>query len=343
MNIKALLKGLEKGDIAPVYICYGLETYLLNQFIRGVEEAVVEPELREFAVIRYDLAETPLSAVIEDAQTLPFFAPRKVIIASRASMFGAPKETGKKDQKIEHKVEQLTDYLKQPADFTVLIFVHEADKLDERKKIVKAMHERKAALNFASLSQYELTEWIREQAKSRGIVIQAGAIDKMILIAGNHLQMLDQELDKLKLHVGQGGTVTETLVDQLVSRSFEQSVFLLIEEMVRLRLDSALDMLHELLRMKEEPIKISSLFARQFRMMYQVKELEKMGYSQIQISSQIGAQPFVVKKISDQVKGYTTDQLTSILSRLADLDFQLKSGKIDKVLGIELFILKMAK
>jgi DNA polymerase-3 subunit delta len=75
--------------------------------------------------------------------------------------------------------------------------------------------------------------------------------------------------------------------------------------------------------------------------MLQVKELGKQGYSHPQMASQIGLHPFAVKVAEGQAKKYDTAKLGQILSQLADLDYQMKSGRIDKVLGLELFLLKL--
>ncbi len=132
------------------------------------------------------------------------------------------------------------------------------------------------------------------------------------------------------------------VIDQLVARSTEQNVFILIEDIVNVRLERAFVILEELLKQREEPIKIAALIARQFRIMLQVKELSKQGYSQQQMASQIGLHPFAVKVAEGQARKYDIEKLSRIMSQLADLDFQMKTGKIDKVLGLELFLLRLA-
>ncbi|MDQ0900273.1 MULTISPECIES: DNA polymerase III subunit delta [unclassified Paenibacillus] len=338
MDAKRALKDIQAGRPAPVYLCYGPEKYKMREFIQVLTDLLIEPEHKEFAVSKFDLSEISLSAVLEDAETLPFMVPKKLVIAKNALFFTGAKESSK----IEHHLDRLTDYLKSPAEHTVVVFTVDADKLDERKKIVKALKDLEAAVPFLSLSPDELQQWVAKQAQQLGFTFTGEAADQLILYTGGNLQSLSAEIEKISLYVGVGAEASVDVIDQLVARSTEQNVFILIEDIVNVRLERAFVILEELLKQREEPIKIAALIARQFRIMLQVKELSKQGYSQQQMASQIGLHPFAVKVAEGQARKYDIEKLSRIMSQLADLDFQMKTGKIDKVLGLELFLLRLA-
>ncbi|UKS30393.1 DNA polymerase III subunit delta [Paenibacillus sp. HWE-109] len=338
MDAKRALKDIQAGRPAPVYLCYGPEKYKMREFIQVLTDLLIEPEHKEFAVSKFDLSEISLSAVLEDAETLPFMVPKKLVIAKNALFFTGAKES----TKIEHHLDRLMDYLKSPAEHTVVVFTVDADKLDERKKIVKALKELEAAVPFLSLNADELQVWVTGQARQRGFTFVKEAADQLILYTGGNLQSLSAEIEKISLYVGAGSEATVEIIDQLVARSTEQNVFILIEDIVNVRLERAFVILEELLKQREEPIKIASLIARQFRIMLQVKELGKQGYSQQQMASQIGLHPFAVKIAEGQARRYDIQKLSEIMSQLADLDYQMKTGRIDKVLGLELFLLRLA-
>jgi DNA polymerase-3 subunit delta len=310
----------------------------VHAFIDKLTERLIEPEHREFAVSKYDLSETPLDTVIEEAETLPFMVPRKLVIASNALFLTGAKES----TKVEHKPERLIEYMKAPADFTVIVFTVNADKLDERKKLVKSLKEADALVACTSLSADDLTHWVKQEADKAGIQFAPGVIEQFIMYTGTNLQALSSELEKCSLFVGRGGTLTSDALEQLVTRSIEQNIFILIEHIVQLQLDKAFTMLNELLRRKEEPIKIMALIARQFRIMLQVKDLQQQGYSQQQMASQLGLHPYAVKVAAGQCSRFEQKRLADIMSQLSDLDYQMKSGKIDKVLGLEMFLLRLA-
>ncbi|MFC3745411.1 DNA polymerase III subunit delta [Paenibacillus sp. GCM10012306] len=337
MDAKAAAKEIKQGKISPLYVLYGSEKFRMNEFAAMLEDQLIAKEDRDFAVIPFDLSETPVQAVVEEAETVPFMVPRKLLLVRDASLFTA----GKENAKLEHKVDLLNDYLQHPVDYSVIVFMVNSDKLDERKKIVKAVKSSGTVLAFNPLGAEELLRWVEKGIKDRGCAVAPGTAEALIANAGTGLQGLTGEMDKLCLFAGQGGIVDTAAVESLVHRGTEQNVFTLVEDIANLRLDKALNTLYELLKQREEPIKIAALIARQFRMILQVKDLSALSYSQGQIASQLGLHPYAVKIAGEQARKFGTDRLRQILSALADLDYQMKTGAVDKVLGLEMFMLKL--
>lgn len=338
VDVKTATKAIKQGEISPVYLLYGTEKYQMNEFVSFLVEQTISQEEHDFALVHYDLSDTPLQAVIEEAEMVPFMVPRKLILVQDASVFTA----GKDNAKVEHRVEALLEYMKNPAEYSVLVFMVNQEKLDERKKIVKEIKSRGTLLTFMPLGSEDLLKWVSKKMKERECTMEEGAAEMVIRNAGTQLQTLSAEIDKLCLYAGKGGVISVHIVEQLIARTTEQNVFALVEDIANLRVDRALGIFYELLKQKEEPIKIAALIARQFRIILQVKDLGGQSYSQQQIASQLGLHPYAVKIAGEQARKFQASQLKQILSRLGTLDFQMKTGAIDKVLGLELFLLRLA-
>ena len=103
--------------------------------------------------------------------------------------------------------------------------------------------------------------------------------------------------------------------------------------------DEALEIYNEMLKVNEEPLKIVILLASQFRLMYQAKELAKKGYSEKNISEVLKVHPYRVKLALQKGKKYKVETLLNYLNALADIDIAIKTGKTDKNLALELFLL----
>lgn len=338
MNYKEAAKQVAAGKAESVYVCLGTERFLVNQFIEYVLQQTIPEEVRDFAISRYDLRETPIDACIEDAETLPFMAEKKIIVADHATFLTAARDK----QKVEHNLQRFTDYVHEPAPYTIIILIVEAEKLDERKKVVKQLKKQDAIVLFPTMDAKSLKQWVIKQAAQADCELADAAADALIMNVGTNLQQLAAELEKMALYAGEDRKISKQMIEQLVVRSVEQNIFMLVDTIVNHDLPKALSIYQELLNRREEPIKILMLIARQFRIIMQVKELSKHGYTNRQIASQVGLHPYAVTIAQKQTKNYSIRQLNWILERLANADYQMKTGQMDKILVVEMLLLELA-
>ncbi|NBI29493.1 DNA polymerase III subunit delta [Chengkuizengella marina] len=337
MEYRLAVKQIKQKKFLPIYLCYGTEKFLMNEFIQFLTYEFIDPVHKDFALSHFDLNETSIDQVVEDVETLPFMVPNKLVIAKNANFL-----TGTRDKsKIEHQIEKLEKYIHSPVDYSVLVLYVIAEKLDERKKLVKLLKKQNNIVSFSPLKPNELLNWVQNRVKKNGSSISEQAAEAFILNAGTNLQSLAAEIEKCCLFAGAGQELTIEMIQHLVVRSTEQNIFILVDEIVKKKLNKALTIFYSLLKQKEEPIKIVSLIARQFRIILQVKELSSKGYSQYQIASQLSIHPYAVKIADRQGKLYDEQNLIDILDKLAELDFQMKSGQVEKSLGIEKFLFKV--
>lgn len=332
-------KQIRQNNIAPVYLLFGTEAFLINETKQLLLRTVLKDEEKEFNYSVYDLEETSIDEALEDAETFPFLGEKKIVFLHNPLFLTAEK----KKEKVEHNLSKLEAYLHQPAPYTVLVISAPYEKLDERKKITKELKKNAVIVEAKKLNEHELNNWLKDRAKTNGIDITQEAIDLMLALVGTNLFMLTSEIDKLALYSNGKQTIDAELVDKLVSRSLEQNVFTLIDKIVQRKLEEALRIYYDLLKQNEEPIKILALIAGQFRLIYQVKELSRRGYGQQQIAGFIKTHPFRVKLAAAQAGKFTDEELTSFIKMLADADFQMKTGGMNKSLLIEMLLFKLKK
>lgn len=130
-------KDINNGQIAPVYCIYGEESYFVDETVKRIKNALSTTEEVETSI--FDLEESPVDLMMDEADTFPFFSERKLVIAKNASFLKAA-EKGK--EKIEHDLKRLENWLNHPSDFSITILIAPYEKLDERKKITKLMKEK---------------------------------------------------------------------------------------------------------------------------------------------------------------------------------------------------------
>jgi DNA polymerase III subunit delta len=332
-------KQIKQREIAPIYLLYGTEAFLINETKQMVLNQVLDEEDKDFNFSAYDLEETPIELAIEDAETFPFLGERKVIFLHNPIFLTAEKSK----EKIDHNISRFEAYLKEPAPYTVMVISAPYEKLDERKKITKELKRNSVIVEAKKLNEHELKNWVKDRAKINGIVFEPDALEMLIALVGTNMFMLTSEVDKLALYASNQERITVEVVEKLVSRSLEQNIFTLIEKVVQRKLEEALRIYYDLLKQNEEPIKILALLAGQFRLIYQVKELSRRGYGQQQIAGYLKTHPFRVKLAAGQASKFTDEDLKQIMELLADADYKMKTGGMNKSLLIEMLLFKLKR
>lgn len=334
---RQLLQEIKKQKIHPVYFFYGAETFLIEETVQWIQQQIAPAEDEFGNVMILDLEEVPIQTLVQEAETPPFFGDRRLIIGKNAFFLTTAKTRGG----VEHKPEDLIAYLEQPLTTSVVILITPSEKLDKRKKVVKALQKHARTMEFSSLEGNELILWVQKRLKQLHVQIEPQAAKELVQLVGNDLRLLYQECVKLATFVGQHGTITSAIVSELVPRTLEQDVFKLTDRIARRKIDEAFSIWYDLLYQREEPIKILALIIRQFRLMLQVKMLVQQGLPEKEIASKLKVHPYPVKLALKQGQAFSEKSLRHLLAQAIEADQGIKSGKIDKVLAVERLLLQV--
>lgn len=309
-----------------LYLLYGTENYLIKKEINKILES---NSIEKINVSEYNLEIDNFKDILEDAETISMFGDKKAIIVSNSYIF-----TGK-TIKSDNDPEIILNYFKNINPDTILIFSTDSEKLDERKKIVKEMKKVGTVKDYNKSG--DLTSVIKnmfEEYKVDNSVIRF-FIDR----CGSNLDILSKEVDKIKTYKDNDLVITKDDIINLTTKNIDIDIFAFVDTIVNKNKEKALETYNEMLINGEEPIKILVILANQFRIIYQAKELYKKGYSGNDIANQIGIHPYRIKLALEKAVNYDSKTLLNYLSKLADLDYDIKIGNIDASLGLELFIL----
>lgn len=322
----------------PVYLFQGTQNFLIHRLRTSIIDRVIQPEDREFNVSRYDLNETPVELAVEDAMTLPFLGDKRVVVLENPTFL-----TGdSKKVKVEHNLDALTDYIKNPSPETILIIEAPYEKLDKRKKLVKLLEAESVTLQLNQISERDLYHLLKNEAEHLSAQLLESAHHRLLTLVGFHIAQLVNETHKLALYVGEGGTIDEEAVNLLATRSLESNVFDLVDHVMRGKAEEALVLLQDLLKQKEEPIRLLALIMRQVRIMLQTQLYQKQGFLQKEIASRLKLHPYAVKIASEQAQRFQLSQLKRALVWCSDADYAMKTGQEEKELALQLLIHRIA-
>lgn len=310
-----------------VYVLYGTVDYLIK---KQVENILKENDIEQISISKYNLANELLKDIINDAESISLFTERKAILVENAYIF-----TGSNNKKnSEQDTILLEKYLENNNSDTVLIFIVNNEKLDERKKITKLVKKYGTVKEFNHVDTIEIVKTLFDNYQ-----IKEDIIRYLIERVGDNISILSNEIEKIKLYKNDDKIITKEDVENLTSKSPEVNNFKLIDAIISKNKALAIELYEERLKLNEEPIAIIIALANQIRIMYQVKELYLMGHTEHDIANQLNIHPYRVKLASQNARKYDSNTLLRYLEELANLDINIKTGQVDKELGLELFIL----
>ncbi len=305
-----------------IYLLYGNKSFSIKQELQNIEK-----DFDEINISKFDLENDLIKDVIDDCQTLSMFSNKKLVICENANMFTG--STSKDSEFIE-------EYLKEINPDTTLIFIINNEKLDERKKITKLVKKIGTVKSFnENINSYN---FIKEAFKD--YQIDNNAINLFIERVGENLDIINNEIEKIKIYKDNDKVITKEDILNLTTKTANIDIFKLIDCIVTNNKNKALEIYYDMLKLNEEPIKIIIMLANQFRIMYQSKQLLKKGLSEKDIAGTLKIHPYRVKLAIQNSRQYDSNILLQYISELADMDINIKSGLIDKNIALELFILK---
>lgn len=297
------------------------------------EEKINEIVSSGINIVRMDLDECSISDVIEEAGYLSLFKEQKYLVIKNANFFSSKKTDSK-------ELDKLFNYLDNPNPDTTLVFVTDK-KLDERKKITKKFRKDFNVHQIVELNDRELHSKVLSEFKMDNYKITNFGINYIMKSCLNNYDLIYQEITKLKIYKIDDKVITDDDVIDATSINYDDDIFEFTNSVIKKDIKKAFSILENLKLMKQEPIVLMIILANQYRLMYQSKVLSKQGNNQGEIARILKVNPNVIWHSLQNSYNYSFDELLSKLEHLADLDYQIKSGEVDRFLGFDVFLLNV--
>ena len=313
-----------------IFLLFGEENFLIDLEIKNIK---TKKNIDDDSIVKYDMLEENISQALDDFNTTSIFSEKKLIICNNCVFL-----TGSNKITIDHNIEKLLKNIEVESQ-NILILVVNAIKLDERKKIVKELKKRVNVLEFKILKDFELEKFIKNEIEKTNYKIDNHAIKTLVQRCDSNLGIIYNEIEKLKIYKADEKTINKEDIVNLTPKLIKDNIFELVFSIVERDIETSLKLYDDLLILNEEPIKLIVILANQFRLIYQTKTMYKSGYSEFDISKHLEVHPYRIK-LANQVK-ISEKLLLKYLSDLADLDINIKTGKIDKNSAFEFFLLNM--
>ncbi len=222
---------------------------------------------------------------------------------------------------------------------TVLILV-EKGKVNKNSTLFRAASRYGRVEEYLPLRGAALERWIADRCRQSGVRISAGA-QRALASALPDLQTLANEIDKLALYVGEGGTIDEGVLRTASFISKQDDVFQMTSAVARRDAKAALGQLHRLIEGGTSPEGILPVLAWQVRTLMQVRDMLDRRVPVPRMPHVSGLNEFVVSKALPQAKEFPLSELRRLHSRLLELDYAVKTGQAEAGMLLEALVLEM--
>ncbi len=327
------------------YILHGPDEFgiarALSSMRRRLEEEAPVGDLNYAEVDGRSCSIADLQAV---ADALPFMGERRLVVVR-----GLLQRCGGRGKQNRRLAEALTSYLENVPATTRLVFAE--GELTKGNRVLKwaiewrkeqpAPDETVLIREYPAPSARSLPRWLKTEAERRGGAIAPDAAQLLAeaLTREGHvdLRLADSELQKLLTYAGDR-PVAAADVQLVVTPVSLESIFELVDALGSRDGPTAATLLHRYLELDEPPLRILAMIVRQFRLLTSTRAMLDAGVPQAEMAKRLPVPPFVVRKLTRQANRFTMDSLGIALRRLRDIDTDIKTGQIDPVLALDLFV-----
>lgn len=322
--MQKLNEEIKTGQLKQIYLLYGEEDYLRSQYRDKLKKALTgEDDTMNYHY--FEGKDVPVGEIIDLAETLPFFADRRVILIENSGLF-------------KHGGEALAEYLTAPAESASFIFAEK--EIDKRSKLYKAVSAKGRAVEFKVQDENILKRWVLGMLKKENKKITERDLEFFLEKTGTSMENISKELEKLFCYCLEKEAVTREDIEEICTRQVNNQIFDMMNAIAEKKQKKAMELYYDLLTLKEPPMRILFLLARQFNILLQVKALKKKGHDNKSIGEAVGLPGFIAGKYVTQAGRFSTEDLKQAVIDCVEAEEAVKTGRMNDVLSVEVLLVK---
>jgi DNA polymerase-3 subunit delta len=310
MSAMAVLEKPDALEQKPVYAVFGDEEYLRSSVIDAIRASVLGADGDEFGVGRFDGKTAALADLLDELATLPFLAPRRLVVLSNADPF------------VTSHREALERYVEKPHRTGVLVFV--AQSWPSNTRLAKSVARNGLAIDCKAPDTRQLAPWCRRWAKDQyHKKLGVEAADLLVELVGGGLGQLSAEIDKLASYVGERPELTADDVDRLVAAGRVETVWKILDAAAAGDAATAVNILESLMSAGEQPVLIFGAISSQLRKLAKAHRLVVGGHS-IQAAIPKAGINFYTDRASAHLRRLGRERLGRLFAWLTETDMGIK-------------------
>lgn len=310
------------------YILYGELYPMIRKHLNKILKERLG-EVDDFNVVKIDFEESNIDEIAYESSSLPLGYDKKAVVVDNALFL--TKDVEEKDE------EAVLKLLEKSSDDIDIIFILRSEKVNKSGKIFNFVKENGQIFEFLNIEKEQWPLYIRKYFKNKNVEITSEAINELALRVDGDLTRFMNEADKLCLYKN---SITLADVVLMVAKPLEDDAFQMSNALFRSENDLAISIYRDLKLIDQRLVdSLIPMLASQFRFISQVLYLDSRGLDKEDIAKQLGASVGRVKMSLINSRKVSRKEIANALDKLYNLDYQIKSGQIDRSYGFELFLI----
>jgi DNA polymerase III subunit delta len=217
MDHQRILRDLQMKAYKPVYLLTGEEPYFIDVVTDYMEEHVLGEAEKVFGLHILYGRDVSMDQVIGTAKSYPMAGDRQVVIVKEAQDM--------KEWKKSDSLGALEHYVQHPTSSTLLVFTMKGKKADKRLKVIKLIDSNGCLLVNSRLKENQMPGQLNELARERGLKLDPAANSLLVEYLGTHVDNAVNALNKLRVVLSEGSTVTTSHIEEFIGISKDYNVW----------------------------------------------------------------------------------------------------------------------
>lgn len=321
--METLNQDIKLGDFKRFYLLFGEEEFLKQSYKKRLRQAVAGDDTMNYNY--FEGKGLDVRELISLANTMPFFSDRRLILVEDSGCFKAASD-------------ELVEALPDIPDTTCMVFVESA--VDKRNRLYKKVKELGSAVELKRQSASQLAVWAGRILAQNGRKITSSDMNLFLERTGDDMETIRTELEKLISYTMGQEIVAREDIEAVTTVQVTNKIFDMVAAIVAGKTKTAMDRYEDLLTLKEPPMRILFLIARQFNQILLVKEMMASGNDKSAIASKLKIPPFAAAKLMPQARNFTKEQLAGCVEACVEAEEAVKTGRLGDRLAVELLIMR---
>ncbi len=310
-SMRQVMRRLEQHQVDPLYVLFGEEAYLHQEYLAALSQRLLEGAPRDFNFDVFQADNDGLLEALSQARTLPMMTSCRVVVLQGIQ------------QLRKADVRQLEQYAEAPSESTALICTSTDPDI---KKVPRTLQQNAVTIACKRLNSNQLHDWVGRAAGRQRVRISEAAVEAFLQDQDNDLFLLSRELDKMCTYAGPDGHIEPADVHTVCYASRQQSIFALSDALGSRQIPQAFHVLEQLLQQGEAPLLIFSMIVRHLRLLWSVKALTQQRQDTGRIAKTLGLPAHICRQMVAHSRQMSSAQIQRLYQTAVEADLAFKTS-----------------